>query len=400
LATPCPGGGGVAIQNHFPCVEHGKPLAEAASRCEKESAELNRATSLYLDAVRPLAALVVLLSHVSYAGLSGGQLKLFDSAGVQAVDVFFVLSGFVIAHVCATREQDPRSYLISRAARIYSVAIPALLLTAVADKIGQAIDPTPYQTGYQALTPALVARSALFLGEQWNAHRFPGSDGPYWSLGFEVWYYIAFGVFLFAPRRWRWASMLAVLAFIGPKVALMFPAWLMGVASYRLCATQRVRPAWGWLLFAASIILLAGYEFLPHSPLQQFSEVSFRLDRLGSTGQDYLIAALFSAHIIGFASVSSTFAPWLERNAPAIRWIAGATFSLYLAHLPILYLLAAASPWPKSSPFTLALLLLAAPVACLLFAEISERRKEAWRDAIATAMRALETPLMSWRRTG
>jgi peptidoglycan/LPS O-acetylase OafA/YrhL len=191
-----------------------------------------------------------------------------------------------------------------------------------------------------------------------------------------------------------------VLAFIGPKVALMYPVWLMGVASYRLCASQRIRPALGWILFAAPVIILAVYEFLPHSPLQQFTEVSLTLDRLRSTGQDYLIGALFSAHIMGFAALSSTFGPWLEPRARAIRWIAGATFSLYLAHLPIMHLLAAASPWPKSSPFTLALLLIATPAGCLLFAEISERRKEVWRQAIAAALRTLETPLMGWRRTG
>jgi peptidoglycan/LPS O-acetylase OafA/YrhL len=361
---------------------------------------LNRATSLYLDVVRPLAALVVLLSHVSQAGVSGGRLAFLASTGVQAVDVFFVLSGFVIAHVCATREQSLHAYFVNRAARIYSVAIPALLLTAIADKIGQSIDTTPYQSAFQTFTPGLVIRSVLFLGEQWNAHRFPGSDGPYWSLGFEIWYYAAFGAFLFAPRRWRWAAMLAVLVFIGPKVALMFPVWLMGVATYRLCAAERVRPAWGWLLFAAPVAILTIYQFLPHSPLQQFSAVSFSLDRLRSAGQDYLIGALFCAHIIGFASVSSVFEPWLARHARMIRWIAGATFSLYLAHLPIMHLMSAASPWPRSSPLTLALLLVATPSICLLFAEISERRKESWREAIAIALRAIKTPLIGWRGTG
>ena len=97
---------------------------------------MNRTTSLYLDMIRPIAALVVLLSHVSYQNLSGGQLKFMASTGVQAVDIFFVLSGFVIAHVYATREHDFRDYAISRAARIYSVALPALILTAIVDAIG------------------------------------------------------------------------------------------------------------------------------------------------------------------------------------------------------------------------------------------------------------------------
>lgn len=58
------------------------------------------------------------------------------STGVQAVDAFFVLSGFVIAHVSAVKERDARTYFISRAARIYSVAIPAIILTSILDAIG------------------------------------------------------------------------------------------------------------------------------------------------------------------------------------------------------------------------------------------------------------------------
>ena len=336
---------------------------------------VNRTTSLYLDMLRPIAALVVLLSHVSYQNLSGGQLKFMASTGVQAVDIFFVLSGFVIAHVCATREHDLRDYAISRAARIYSVAIPALILTAIVDAIGIRENAATYQGPFQAFSPGLIIRSVFFIGEQWNAHRFPGSNGPYWSLGFEVWYYAAFGAFLFAPSRWRWAATLVVLAFIGPKVALMFPAWLMGVAVYRVCSSRSLPQSAGWILLLVPIVGLAGYEMIPHSPLQQFSNVTLDFDRLRSTGQDYLLSALFSAHLIGFSAVSATFAPWFERHARPIRWIAGATFSLYLAHLPIMHLVAAVSPWPRSSVWTLCLLLTITPVACLAFAEVSERRK-------------------------
>jgi peptidoglycan/LPS O-acetylase OafA/YrhL len=362
---------------------------------------LNRSTSLYLDLIRPIAALVVLLSHVSYQGISGGQLRLLNSAGVPAVDVFFVLSGFVIAHVCATREQDAREYAISRAARIYSVAIPALILTAGADAIGFRADAATYQGPFQALSPGLLIRSITFIGEQWNTHRFPGSNGPYWSLGFEVWYYVAFGAFLFAPRGWRWFLAAGVLAFIGPKVTLLFPAWLMGVAAYHYCAAQRLSSAAGWTLFTMPFVILAVYQVAPgpHPYLLPFQNVTFDLNRFWSLGQDYLIAALFCAHLIGFVALSATFAPLLEKRAQSIRWLSGATFSIYLAHLPIMHLLSAISPAPKSSPWMLVLLLTATPMLCLAFAEISERRKDAWRRLIVAGLRVLEVAFLRWRRS-
>ena len=269
------------------------------------------------------------------------------------------------------------------------MAIPALILTAVLDAIGIKENGAIYRDGFQSLAPGLLLRTFLFIGEQWNAHRFPGSNSPYWSLGFEVWYYVAFGTFLFAPRRWRLVATFAVLAFIGPKVALMFPAWLMGVLVYRICATQKLPQLAGWMLFAFPMGLFAGYEFMPHSDLQQYTRVTLDAERLRSTGQDYFISILFSVHLIGFSTVSGKFGPWLERHARCIRWISGATFSLYLAHLPIMRLLAAFSPWPKSSLWMVFLLVAVTPVACLAFAEISERRKDAWRLAIVVGLRKL-----------
>jgi peptidoglycan/LPS O-acetylase OafA/YrhL len=337
---------------------------------------MNRTTSLYLDSIRVFAACVVFLSHVSFQNISGGQLRFMASTGVEAVDIFFVLSGFVIAYSCSTREQTARNYIISRASRIYSVAIPALILTAILDAIGMIISPQTYTGAYQPISLGLILRSVLFIGEQWNSHRFPGSDGPYWSLGFEVWYYIAFGVFLFSFQRWRWAATVAVLLFIGPKVALMFPAWLMGVAVYRLTSANTLPQSTGWMLLISPLLVLVSYQLIPHSPLQQFTAVTLDFERLKSTGQDYLISALFSAHLIGFSTVSPTFAPLLEWQAQRIRWIAGASFSIYLVHLPIMHIVSAMSPWPKSSPLTLLLLLTITPLACFVFAEVSERRKD------------------------
>jgi peptidoglycan/LPS O-acetylase OafA/YrhL len=318
--------------------------------------------------------------------------------GVQAVDVFFVLSGFVIAHVYATRERDLRTYVVARAARIYSVAIPALILTVVLDFIGAQVSDATDPRHNQGLYLGLIIRSLLFIGERWNDHRIPGSNVPYWSLGFEVWYYIAFGVFAFSPNRWRWLATLAVFAFIGPKVVLMFPIWLMGFGTYHLSASLRLPKVWGWVLYAVSISLIVIYQQVPHSRIPQYDPVSLDPFRIWTACQDYLIGALFSIHLLGFATVSGTFSAWLEAWAKPIRWIAGATFSIYLAHLPIMFLLSAISPWPKHSLWTLALLLTVTPAACFLFAEVSERRKDIWRRWLERGVDMAETIIIGLRR--
>src|SRR3954468_17403598 len=100
---------------------------------------MKRGTSLYLDLVRFGAAFVVFLEHLrehtrnSFAAFWRSHPFLYvhlDAYSETAVIVFFVLSGYVIAHVLATRENTLTEFATSRLARLYSVAIPALLLTA------------------------------------------------------------------------------------------------------------------------------------------------------------------------------------------------------------------------------------------------------------------------------
>lgn len=358
---------------------------------------MDRTTSLYLDIVRPTAAIFVLLSHVSF--LTDGQLDFVSSTGVQAVDVFFVLSGFVIAYVTASRERQASIYFVSRAARIYSVAIPAIVLTAALDYVGLRANAPVYEGPFQPLALGLLTRCILFINEQWYTHRFPGSDSPYWSLGFEVWYYIAFGAFIFAPRTLRWFVVAAVLVFIGPKVALLFPLWLMGVALYRVCAAPlTIRPLFGWILFVAPLVVLAMYQLFPHPQMQPFINISFNLSWWWTVGQDYLVGLLFCTNLIGFKIVSPHLDQWLDRHSKSIRWIAGATFSIYLAHLPIMHLLVAVSPWPKQSLWTVAFMIIITIIACFAFAEAFERTKDTYRQLIGGGLRLVEVGLLRLRK--
>jgi peptidoglycan/LPS O-acetylase OafA/YrhL len=332
---------------------------------------MDRTTSLYLDIVRPAAALIVLLSHV------GNQLSLLAPAGVQAVDVFFVLSGFVIAHVTESREREPDEYFISRAARIYSVAIPALLLTAIPDSIGFRANAAAYAGPFQPLTPGILIRSVLFINEQWTTHRFPGSNSPYWSLGFEVWYYIVFGLWIFTPHRWRWVTTIAALAFIGPKVALLFPLWLMGVGLYRIYNKPlKMRPLTGWVLFVVPLFLIVLYQLLPHPPMQPFVNIMRDVSRFVSLGQDYLVGLLFSVHLIGFAVISGVFASPLD-NARSIDPLGSSTYyDLLDRDLTLARLLTLDGSTPDYND----------SFRCFAFAEISERQKDAWRRVITESM--------------
>ncbi len=345
-------------------------------------------TSLYLDLVRFAAALAVFLSHYGTRHFTGGMLYQMQPYGAEAVDVFFVLSGFVIGHVTASRETDPRSYIVNRMARVYSVAVPALLLTLALDTAGSALDPNMYPADapphYQAgdLFRGYLM-SALFVNQLWTLDIRPGTDWPYWSLGYEVWYYVIFGVAMFAPRRIRVWAIPAAAAIAGPRILSLFPLWLLGVACHRLTRATRQSVPIGIICVVVSVSGWIWYEALAFSHGRLYGLAPDALSR-PELAQDYVVAGLFALHLIGICHLSDRIAPLLRPVATPIRWLAAATFSIYLMHYPVLQFIAAVMPWPLTTALAQASLFVLTLAAVFLMAEVSERRKEPWRRAFGT----------------
>ncbi len=302
----------------------------------------------------------------------------------QAVTVFFVLSGYVIGYVTDRGETDARSYIVARAARIYSVAVPALIVTFALDYFGRSIDPAAYNEswGYSTDNPIwqFVAH-LLFINRIWFSSGYPGSNLPFWTLGYEVWYYIVFGLWVFLPARHRILGVAMALAFIGPRIAALLPLWLAGVGCYRLSRSVRIAPVAGGLLWLVCMGLLGFYEVwsFRHGELLDGYAPAF-LNR-HELVQDYLVAALFAGQLIGFNAFAPQFAiP--AGAAKAIRWVAGATFSVYLFHLPVSQFLSVVSPWPTASVANRLLVVGGTLAIVFALAALTERRKEIWRVGI------------------
>ncbi|HVC59032.1 MAG TPA: acyltransferase [Acetobacteraceae bacterium] len=346
---------------------------------------MNRATSVYLDVIRFTAALIVFLGHVSGMHLTGGLFWQFGPYMTSAVVVFFVLSGFVISYVTQRNESAASIYAINRAARVYSVALPALIVTFALDTVGRTIAPGAYNItwGYVA-TGRLgqFASSAFFTGELWNRDIVPGSCLLYWSLDYEIWYYVMFGLALFAPRRWSPLLLAAICIVAGPKIVLAAPLWLLGVGCQRLAAERIPGPASGAILCFGSVALLLAYElFIRNTYLPRL----YRPDLINA----YVVGVLFAAHLIGFSSFAPTCRIRLGWLVPPIRWFAGATFTLYLFHAPIAHFLAAISPWPIPSWRNRLLVFGGTFLLVMAVAQVTERKKDAWRRAITALVRPL-----------
>ena len=345
---------------------------------------MSRETSLYLDTVRVIAALAVLVDHLSEMRLTGGLFWQLTHFGVEAIMVFFVLSGFVIAYVTDTREKTARQYVISRATRIYSVCLPALLVTFVLHTIGAAFRPDFYpdywNTGIDARLWELFC-GLTFTNELWWSHVPILSNVPYWSLGYEVWYYVIFGLAVFAPAPWRWPAIITVLVFLGPPIVEALPIWLLGVVIWRRTASHRPGPWLGGLLWAGSLVAWLAYEIATRNgPL--INEATRPGDHF-LLHEAYIVAILFAVNLFGFQGISGYFRPVLTFCSSAIRWCAGATFSIYLMHYPFALFLGAITAWPPASWQTRLLVHGGTLLGVFVFAAATERRKDEWRRGIS-----------------
>ena len=347
---------------------------------------MNRELSIALDLSRILAAGAVFVSHASWQAHTGGLLWQLGGIGREAVDVFFVLSGFVIAHVTAGRERMAREFAINRAARIASVAVPALVATFLLDAIGRGAMPALYADFCCENALAVVwryLRNLLFIGDIWSEHISPGTNVPWWSLGFEAWYYLAFGLFVFMPRPWNWGAAAGALVVAGPGIAVLFPLWLLGGVGYRVCRRWSPGVRMGAALVVAAAVLLPVVMVFGPREGQIYGAFSLALARLLDYGQDYVIGLLFLGFLLGIRGLSDVLAGAFRAIERPVRWFAGATFTLYLFHLPLMRALVAVSPWPADSWGVRGLVLFGVPLLVLGIAEVTERRKAFWRSGLA-----------------
>ncbi len=309
---------------------------------------MSRGFSLYLDLLRLLAALAVVFSHANMTQLVARS-YLPNSFGHNAVVVFFLLSGYVIAYVTNTKENNWTHYWISRLARVYSVAIPAILLTVVCDRIGSWLNPAFYAGNITTHDYALirVAASLAFANELWFVSIMPFSNSPYWSICYEMAYYFLYAIWCFSDSKWRNWYLLGAALLIGPKILLLAPVWLLGVMLYHH-RDMRISAFMGWSLWLGSILAIILFQWFDLTTLiarhleqtigsRWFALLHFSKRFLG----DYVLALLIAGNFVGFRAIADQFDWFWQIAGKAIRFIAGYTFSVYLFHLPLMFLMVA-----------------------------------------------------------
>lgn len=310
---------------------------------------MSKGYSCYLDLIRLLASAMVFGHHamVNFGcyepaeACPVGRAMFPWQAGHDAVVVFFVLSGYVITYVASEREFKLREFAISRIARIYSVAIPAIALTVLVDvsllAVGKGAGVVPI---YQYHAPWKYLPLFLsFTTDFWFLGELTFSDGGFWSLCYEVWYYILFAsIFYFGGRR-RWLLASLIFLLMGPKLWALLLTWVLGSVVYRRQRRSAMSAGTARTVFLLSIAaLIFVLQFEATVGIDRLVDdlsghwVSVHMKYSQWFAGDTIIAAIFAINLFAAKYAKLEFGAF----AAPIKFLASFSFTLYLAHGPLL----------------------------------------------------------------
>ena len=368
-----------------------------------------------LDGLRAIAVIGVLLYHAGVGFVPGGFL---------GVDLFFVISGFLITSLLlgeakAAGRLSLRQFYLRRARRLLPALVVMLAVVAVfmaifaAADLGQARGDIAAALGYVSNWWYVLHHRSYFIAA--------GRPSPFqhlWSLAVEEQFYLIWPVVLVAlvatRARLRWVTGVALAAAIGSA----FWMRVLAVRGNVPFDTDSSRLYFGTDTHASALLLGAAAAAV-------MAGLAARLDRgiavgvraaWDAVGVAALVAVCWSMHAFGyyrpglyrggflaFAAVGvvvvvTASAPggWLGRalDVPPMRWIGERSYGLYLWHWPVFVYTRPGLDWSLHGPAALAIRL--AIVA--LLTELSYRFVEVplRREGVVSLARKVAMP-RTWR---
>jgi peptidoglycan/LPS O-acetylase OafA/YrhL len=226
---------------------HMKGFSESAGQIELKTAHIPE-----LDALRGMLSWWVVITHIlnqsKYEfGRYDAWLKILVKGG-YAVDVFMILSGFVITRLLRERMESYLPFIARRFFRIFPVLVFALFLAILARPCAWSIIHRhwPPNAGFDAWWAGILNNDRAFFGWHLLAHLtmlhgaipdniLPGGAGallaPAWSISLEWQYYLIAPILVAILDRFRVvggllisAGSVLVLAFFGERMLEIFPA--------------------------------------------------------------------------------------------------------------------------------------------------------------------------------
>lgn len=178
----------------------------------------NRERLYHLDLIRFIAALYVVFYHYGFRGFNKDNMSLLQFEGIEffskygylGVDLFFIISGFVI--LMSAMNSNIVSFVISRVSRLYPAYWVCIVLTSIVIVI--------WGANRYSVTPYVFLTNLTMFNGFFNIEYV---DGVYWSLLVELKFYIIIGIILLTQKM--------------KYLTLLIYGWL-AVSLYFLLASQ------------------------------------------------------------------------------------------------------------------------------------------------------------------
>jgi peptidoglycan/LPS O-acetylase OafA/YrhL len=312
-----------------------------------------------LDGLRGIAVLSVMIHHgimVSTGDRPRDALYRVATLGWIGVDIFFVLSGFLITEILIDSRGGPhyfRNFYVRRGLRIFPLyygVLGFLLILAPPLHIESASDVVmlrEHQLWYLAYTVNLLVCLHPDLGVL-------NQTGHFWSLSVEEQFYLLWPALVaFLPRRGvgRICAVLIVTACV-LRAALvarhsstgwiytMLPTRVDTLAAGALLALAVRSPGMAavarrWLPVIGGFSVVAILAVFALDPAHSFGFWNRRVQAFG-----FEAVTGFSASLVGSLVLSAKPSPLnVVCESRALRWLGRRSYSLYIVHLPLMWYL-------------------------------------------------------------
>ncbi|OUE19405.1 O-acetyltransferase OatA [Clavibacter michiganensis] len=352
-----------------------------------------------IQGLRALAVVAVILDH----------LLAWPSGGFLGVDVFFVISGFIITSLLL-RQHDGRGrisfadFYRKRVKRILPASTAVLVVTIAASWMvfltGRAASVT--WDGIAAFLFVANWRFAWTDTDYWSADSAVSPLQHYWSLGVEEQFYVVWPILLVlglavslrlrGPGRYR-----GVLTAILLVVTVGSFAWAMADTAGNAAAAYFSTLSRAWELGVGALLAVGAplVRRIPDAarPVIAWAGLAVIVSGLAVLGSDSPIPAPGSAvPVVGAALVIAAGTGGRQRllwplTNPVSRYLGDISYSLYLWHFPVIVILAAVSD-ADGLGYPVIVLVLTLGLAVLSFHGLEDPiRRSRWLEPGAAARR-------------
>lgn len=334
-----------------------------------------------VDGLRAIAVIPVILYHLQFSAFAGGYV---------GVDVFFVISGYLITSVISEDLEDGRFSLLEFYERRVRRILPALVFMLAVCMLLAVLILMPSSVRAASGTLAAVALFASNL-------RYFGQSGYFdppehlrlllntWTLGVEEQYYLLFPLFMLLASKWRKRLLTIVLAGL-VAISLALAQW---AAYHEPVWGFYLLPARGWELglggLAALYLALRPAADWKHSWMQAFGLLGlaligwavFTFDDHTPTPSVFTLLPTLGTVLIVLCASPTTLVGRLLGSRPLVG-IGLVSYSLYLWHQPLLVLVRQRTLLPPGPGIILLECLVLAVIAYLSwrFIEVPFRRRD------------------------